>query len=335
MANEAQRVLLMLKKLNSGNTISYEEEKYNNGMEKENSSEIISERTFQRGIERINEIFPEAIEKIPSKKSSYRALKKDILNNFLNKEGMSLLVQIFNIAQVNNIDLSKNFDISKDDEELLKRRIKNTSKCYDFRNKPFEENKQNMDCLSTLERAITYRKYLEIKYANSAKVYKINPYKILFLNENFYLASVIKEQHFEFSLFRISKIKDIKELSDTFQKRPEIENFISNIQTPFATFENGCDEKDLTEIKLEVCKRQAYHFKAKKFLKSQEIQELENGNIIVSYRLTQSLEIEELIKKWIPFVRILSPKSFKEKFAKDIEDLLSEKHFEKIQKNEQ
>jgi len=328
MANEAQRVLLMLKKLNNGEIISYEEEKYNNGMEKENSSEIISERTFQRGIDRINEIFPESIEKIPSKKSTYRALHKDILSNFLNKESMSLLVQIFNIAQVNNIDLAKNFNINKNDEELLKKRIKNTNKCYDFKSKPFEENKQNIDILRTLERAITYKEYLEINYTNSVKTYKINPYKILFLNENFYLASVVKDQHFEFTLFRISKIKSVERVKGNFQKRPEIERFISNIQTPFATFENGCEEKDLTEIKLEVYKKQAYYFKTKKFLKSQELEELENGNIILTYKLTQCLELEELVKTWMPFVRILSPLSFKEKFKNDMEDFLSEKHFQ-------
>ncbi len=62
-----------------------------------------------------------------------------------------------------------------------------------------------------------------------------------------------------------------------------------------------------------------YFFKAKKHLKSQEIlEENENGNLIISFKVTQDMEIEELIKKWIPFIKVIEPISLKEKIESDL-----------------
>ena len=38
-----------------------------------------------------------------------------------------------------------------------------------------------------------------------------------------------------------------------------------------------------------------------------------NGNLLISYQVTQEIEIEELIKKWFPYVKVVEPLSLKEK----------------------
>jgi len=44
----------------------------------------------------------------------------------------------------------------------------------------------------------------------------------------------------------------------------------------------------------------------------------ENGNMILSYVVTQEIEIEELIKKWIPYIKIIKPTSLELKIKNDL-----------------
>ena len=72
-------------------------------------------------------------------------------------------------------------------------------------------------------------------------------------------------------------------------------------------------------IVLEVDKSKAFFFENKKYLKSQEIlNKQDNGNLLIKYRVTQEMEIEELIKRWIPFVKVVEPISLKDKIISDL-----------------
>ena len=39
----------------------------------------------------------------------------------------------------------------------------------------------------------------------------------------------------------------------------------------------------------------------------------ENRNLLTSYQVTQEEEVEELIKKWLPYVKVIEPLSLKKK----------------------
>ena len=74
---------------------------------------------------------------------------------------------------------------------------------------------------------------------------------------------------------------------------------------------------------MEIDSKKAYFFKSKNYLKSQQIEEtLPNGNLIVSYRVTQEMEVEELIKRWIPFVKVIKPPSLKQKIEDELREYL-------------
>lgn len=58
--------------------------------------------------------------------------------------------------------------------------------------------------------------------------------------------------------------------------------------------------------------------------KSQEIlDKKDNGNLILKYRVTQEMEIEEIVKRWIPFVKIIEPLSLKQKIESDLKIYLN------------
>lgn len=178
--------------------------------------------------------------------------------------------------------------------------------------------------MKELERVIYHQKYISIKYMvdNQIEEYEVKPYKIIFMKENFYLAAEIDNNDFTFTLYRISKIKEIKDSNKTFCKNLEIEDFIKFMQTPFARYQKGF-RTHLIKIVLEVHQDKAYFFKSKKFLNSQTIlEEKENGSLTVSYEVTQEIEIEELVKKWLPYVRVIEPLSLKNKLEDELKAYL-------------
>lgn len=52
----------------------------------------------------------------------------------------------------------------------------------------------------------------------------------------FYLACEVDYEEYQFSMFRISKIKNITDTSKAYQKNYYIEDFIKFTQTPFAVY---------------------------------------------------------------------------------------------------
>jgi len=90
------------------------------------------------------------------------------------------------------------------------------------------------------------------------------------------------------------------------------------MQTPWAKYSFNYKEH-LMEVIVEVSETKAQHFKAKKYLPSQKIiEEKEDGTLLLSYTVTQDLEMMDIVKRWIPYMKVVSPVSLKEQIAKDI-----------------
>jgi predicted DNA-binding transcriptional regulator YafY len=272
----------------------------------------------------IKKHLPDCYELIKGEKGSYKSITKDAFDNFINAEFMSLMVQMFNLA--NKSDLFSNFDLNEKDKKILESKIKDSNEYYEFKNKPFENFKSDSVLLKKLENTIKLQKYIKIEYEINGKInkFEVKPYKIIFINENFYLACEIEHEKLEFAMYRISKIKSIEETSKTYHKNREIEDFIKDIQTPFAFYRRDY-KKYLIDIVLEVDKSKAFFFENKKYLKSQEIlKKQDNGNLLIKYSVTQEIEVVELIKKWIPYVKVIEPLSLKNSIENELKEYLKE-----------
>jgi predicted DNA-binding transcriptional regulator YafY len=316
--NQTVRVLELLKRFNNGEKISIE------ALSNESLWNGKSEKTIRRDLDVIKNNFKNGFELVKGGESGcYKAITKNAFNNFINAEFMSLMVQMFNLA--NKSDLFDNFDLNEDDKKILESKIKDAKKYYEFKNKPFENFKSDNVLLKELESKIKYQKYINIQYEINEKInkFEVKPYKIVFINENFYLACEIEHEKLEFAMYRLSKIKSVEDTPKTFHKNIEIEDFIKDMQTPFSIYRRDY-KKYLIDIIIEVDKSKAFYFESKKYLKSQEILEKkENGNLLIKYKITQEMEIEELIKKWIPFVKVIEPLSLKEKIKSDLRSYLN------------
>ncbi len=254
----------------------------------------VSDRTIRRDFALLKECFGDFMTKDGE---CYRAYEKFLLEDVLcSTELMTLanIVNLFGLASMSN-------HITDDTSALIKKSIS----VYDFKNRPFE-NMQNREIVKKLEHAIKFNKEIKLEYkVERGRVRRIfNPYKILFLNENFYLVGEnYSKKIFEF--LRVSMIEEVRESSKIFYKDKEIEKFIKTIQTPWASF-----DKEQIRVRLRVDKRVRKYFILKQYLPSQKVvHTFENGDIEVTYTVTNLKEIEELIVKWLPDIRIISPRN--------------------------
>ena len=95
------------------------------------------------------------------------------------------------------------------------------------------------------------------------------------------------------------------------------------MQTPFARYQKGF-RKHLIDVVLEVDKKKAFYFKSKQFLSSQQVLETkDNGNLIVGYQVTQEMEIDELIKRWLPYVWVVEPLSLRKRIERELRGYLT------------
>ena len=281
------RTVTILKRLNEGkrlcvDTLALEYE--------------VSERTIRRDFVLIQELFGDFISK---EGVCYWAYQKVLLDDVLNASDLMTLaniVTLFNLADRSAL-------ITKETQSLVKHALQ----VYDFRTRPFE-SLPNREVLKKLEHAIKFHKSVKIRYRSEKAVTHANfhPYRILFLNENFYLVGENhSKKHFEFR--RIALIEEVNYRSQTFIPHSDIDAFIRTIQTPWANF--GASDKS---VQLRISKKVKRFFMLKKYIPSQSvIEEFDDGDILVEFRVTNYHEVEELIIRWLPDVEVVSPKNLK------------------------
>lgn len=315
MANQTDRVMELIKQLKNNQIICIDT------LKSQAMWEGKSERTIFRDLDYLKEYFE--LKSIPNNKGCYKVLNTSLIENFLTPETLSMLIQTFYL--VNRTNLLKSINISKQDKSILEKEIKNRNKIYDFKNFVFE-NDVDFEKFKKLEYVIKYQKYTTIKYKSikdEINEFIIKPYKIVFLNGNFYLASEIENKNFTFTLYRISRIMDIQEQNREFHKKFEIEDFIKQINTPFAKYTPEF-RKNLIDVEIELNENIAKFFKEKKFFPSQQIKII-NNKTIVTYKVTQLLEIKNFLKQWIPDIKILKPIKLNEIIKEELEMFLIDK----------
>ena len=317
MTNQTNRVLELLKRFNDNQKVCIEDLK----------QEFLwlgkSEKTIRRDLNVIKEIFPESFHSIRGEKGCYKAITKEVFENFLEPNNLSIIVQTFAIAQRSN--LFNRLNIKKHDKTIIERKIEHLKKIYEFKSKPFECKRGEEEFFKIFESAIYHHKYLTIKYLIEGKLVtiEVKPYKIVFMHENFYLACEVDKQiEYRVSIFRVIKIESVEIQAKVFRIDREIEQFISDMQTPFSFYQENY-QKYMIDIILEVDSSKAFYFKSKKFLKSQKlVRKTIDGNLIISYKVTKIDEVDELIKKWLPYVKVLEPLSLKEKIEGELKGYL-------------
>jgi len=263
----------------------------------------VSDRTIRRDFELIRELFGDFMSK---EGECYQAYQKVLLEEVLCATDLMTLANIVNI-----FGITSEKSVISDKTQAL---VEKSMSVYDFKSRPFE-NMKNREAIKKLEHAIKFNKEIKIIYQTErAKTSRtFHPYKILFLNENFYLVGEnVGKSKFEF--LRISLVVEVISTTNIFFIQDDITTFIKRIQTPWASF-----ERDDITVRLRVDRSIRRYFILKKYLPSQEVvANFENGDIEVQYTVSNLKELEELIIKWLPRIRIMYPRSLKKLIMKSM-----------------
>ena len=201
--------------------------------------------------------------------------------------------------------------------------LNENDKFYDFFSVAigkYEDKEREKNIFETINSAISSQTSIDIIYKQHTETIEqknIKPYKVLFMNGNHYVACEV-DNKYKFSMFRLSSIKNVITSNKKFDLDLDIQDFIANIQTPFSSYRENYRDY-LIQVIVEVDKSKAHFFNNKLFLPSQkEIETKNNGNLLLSFEVTRDIEVEELIKKWLPFVKVIEPLRLDEKIRSDL-----------------
>lgn len=274
----------------------------------------INIRTAQRYIEDIEEAFPDNLLKENDFYSfvSNSTLEKNILN--FDKKEFEILIDLVSLLE---FDISNKFD--ENTKKFVNKIQKQYSQSYMIKQNPFEKLSLKRDLLFDIKNAIKNSRYTKIVYESDKKYIfdEAKILKIIFAEGNFYIAILTKEElNNGFKFLRLNFISDIKLYSNSFKKDIEAEYFIKNFQTLFSSY-----KEKTYEVILKINPSVKRFFLQKKFLSSQKI--IENKEYLtLSFEITNDMEILPLVKKWLPNIKIISPKTLNDKFNEELKSYL-------------
>lgn len=274
---------------------------------KELASEFgIGIRTIQRDIYERLAYFP--IEKDSEDKLKFIdgfTLDRSTLDN---DEMMLLYLSLSQLKGLNN-----SFE-TKIDTILSKLLLPNFTTPYHIKTTTFEKLEVDSKVVQNIKKAIEQNLISSIKIKNQEKI--IYPFKIVSFSGIWYL---LAKDEFDNKVksFMLSDIKNIKLLNNHYSINKPIDEILSNVHS--AWFEDGSSFK-VTILVHEVV---AYYFKKKKIVPTQEnLEELENGDLIVSFMVSHYEDIDNLIKAWLPHIEVIDPIDYKEQITNELQKYL-------------
>ncbi len=283
----------------------------------------ISYKTLERYLKDIEITYGHIITIKKSKTNYYKMVKaSDIISQFIKLKDSDIGF-LFEWLKDDSLTLK---DLEKDTKKALQKISSQEKEIFIFKTYPFEELKyeNSKDLFDELKIAVKNNEYRDIEYLyDKVIVYKdAKCLKLVFIDNNWYLAIEDEKSNLEF--LRISFIKNLKKTREySFQKSIN-EKYIDF----FETFQNSLTLYGIekTTARLLASPKIAKYFKnnMKKFYPSQKyIGTNHNGSVEFSLEFTQPLEILPFIKRWLPDIKILSPKSLKDELEKDLKKALS------------
>ena len=234
--------------------------------------------------------------------------------------------QFLKFLSIVDSDLYNKF--KEEHRELIKALKLDSSAVYQIENSPYEKLKSaSLEILEELEKAISLKQYINLTYSlpqkESQSFSHSMPLKILYLGSNWYLATLTTNDIVENNTFRLLRINFISKITkpkiepisfhDDNIEKIEADRFIKNIQSSFSNI-NTTPYK----VVLKVHPDKARYFQNKKYLTTQTVMKSKDNGLLVSYLISNDMEIIPLIQRWIPFVSVVEPLRIKEKIYENL-----------------
>lgn len=165
-----------------------------------------------------------------------------------------------------------------------------------------------------LEPAILARHHISFVY--NGKRRPVEPYKLVHHRGCWYLAAVNQGV---LKAYRLSRIEDVQTRMDL----PVFEHDAKIVQQ-LESEESIWFGVQKQEVVLTVDATVASYFQARQLLPEQQIvRELNNGDLIVSSHVVNSLQILPLVRYWMPHLKIISPETLKQELEEGMRAFLT------------
>jgi hypothetical protein len=293
-------------------------------------SASLSSSQLKRYLEELHTIFPDYVEKHKvGKKNRYR-LKRlyPVIEEIIEKteaiEELMLMMGVLDSETLQKLSTTTREAISDNKAAVM------------YRSQPFESFKDN-DMFADFKYAIKYRLYIdvydyqkivpELEEYKDENYYDVLPLKIIYMENNWYLAGAVKvasERIVRF--FRLRFIGDYKIQDKHFDKseiKEEFLQFLQNFRTLMSRY--GVRSK---YVRLKVSAAAAPYFDGKKHFPGQsDLYFNDDGSAVMTVEYTQIIEVLPLIKKWIPDIEVLESenaeveKALKESLERSLEQI--------------
>lgn len=321
-------IFILLERLAKGEELYSQDEKLQHDLFGETGES--QERALRRYLKDVHELYSDIVltEKVKKdlterKVTIYRVhdRQKDvstILKFFIeNSDDLSWVLQMIN---ENDPSFLKNLDLSERME--IEGNIKEDEGIFVFKGSPFEsfENSDKKEIFSQLKKAVKNHEYRTFTYKKTKEeVFEnLKCIKLVYMNNNWYLATEDEEKTFRF--LRLSFIKKVGYATkgkETFQA-----SRVEHYHAYFSSLQNALTLADTAFKKatLKVSPNMALYFEEsmKPFFSSQKyVKKEEDGSIVFTVKYTQPLEILPFIKYWQPSITILQPDTLKNELVKD------------------
>jgi len=200
------------------------------------------------------------------------------------------------------------------DNSFITAMLSNTfNSSYLIKGHNYEEKADVQPSLAKFNGYITCNSLVNFSYKGK-KYENVQPYKLVNSKGIWYLAAVDNEK---LKTFHIAEITNELKLTKQFEPRSEIQVLIENEDGIFFS-------EDKIEVILKASVQIAHYFKRRSILPNQVIEkELESGELILSVKVANNMQIIPLIKYWIPELDVISPQSLLKTIHQQCSDFIS------------
>lgn len=280
----------------------------------------VSRRTAERMRESITNIFPQ----IDELESNDRVKHWGFTGGYLNE------IIVFTPEELANLEKLKEKQIFEDKANLLDSTI-NKIKALSRKSYNKIENvleillqtegyavhqmpKHNIDnkVLDIIREAMKSNKKITATYNNKNKT--ISPYGLVY-GEKIYLIAREEEKGPDPYNYLLHKFKDVKLTDQTFDKGD------FNLKE-FSEKSFGVYQGNVQEVKLQFEKETADEVLSYHFHPTQKVKQNDDGTVNVKFKASGDYEILWHLFKWGTSVKIISPKSLKNKYIEMLENIL-------------
>ncbi|MFW2566121.1 helix-turn-helix transcriptional regulator [Aliarcobacter butzleri] len=184
------------------------------------------------------------------------------------------------------------------------------NKAFLVSNSGFEDIEKKQEIFYNLTSAICDQKIINFFYNDKARV--IKPYKLINTNGIWYLNATENE---DIKTYTFSKIKSLKVTDEKFIQNI---NILKEIERNEINFLSSITK----EVHLEIDNSAKEYFLRKKVLSNMKIIDQTNEYFIVSTNVAFDDEILNIVKQWIPYIKIVSPLELQNKLQDTLKNYL-------------